>query len=197
MMDLGLFVLKVLAVAGAAAIGALLVGVIVQLAARLMSTRPVPRPVLILVRVLGAVAAGLAVWLWVFGPGGPGGLGGGGGWWPFGGKGQSGAAGTGSSTGSAKAPATQPALKERRDTLTITMRGGPEPDRDQKFYVLQGEAPRDLEETERAILEWRRTNPELKFLKIVTADTSVANDHPAVRRLKEWAREQGLETVGP
>jgi hypothetical protein len=199
MMDLGLLVLKILGIVGGAAVGALLVGFIMQLAARGMRARPLPRPVLNTLRVLGAVAAGLAVWLWVFGPPGPGGFGGSGGWWPFGQKGQSGGAGsggTGRSTGD-ETPRTTPPAPEARDTLTIQMRGGDEAERDQKFWVIQGDVARDWESATRAILERRQGNAELKFLKIVTVDASVADNHPAVLKLKQWAREQGLETIGP
>src|SRR5436305_1007491 len=145
-MDLALFVLKVLAVVGGAAVGALVVGLLVQLAARALSRREVPPWALTFVRLLGAVAAGLAVWLLAFGPPGAGGLGGGGGWRPFG-QSSSGAPGTGTGAGTGAGPGTQrtPAsapAKETRDTLTITMRGGDEAERDQKFYVLQGDEPR-------------------------------------------------------
>jgi hypothetical protein len=197
-MDLGLFILKLLAVAGGAAVGALLVGLVVQLAVRSMSTRPVPRPVLTTLRVLGAVAAGLAVWLWVFGPGGSGGFGGSGGWWPFGQKGgATGQGGTGRASNSEQVPTTHPQPEKARDTLTVTMRGGEEADKDQRFWVLQGDPPRDWESVTKAILERRRENSELRLLKIVTTSASVADNHPAVLKLKAWAREHGLETAGP
>jgi hypothetical protein len=198
MRDLGLLVLKILAVVGAAALGALVVGFVVRLAARAVSTREVPRPVMTTLRILGAVAAGLAVWLWVFSPAGPEGWGGGGGgWWPFGKSGTGTGTGTGSASGEQRPPATSPAPTQRHDTLSVTMRGGGDAESKQEFYVLEGDKPRTLKELGEVILQRRQHNPELKFIKIVTTDESVADNHGAVRQLKDWARAHNLETVGP
>ena len=79
------WLVKALAVVGAAAIGALLVGALVRRLGRWLIFRDVPRPVLLLFRGLGGVAAGLAVWVMVSSPGGSGLFGGGGA--VFGGKG--------------------------------------------------------------------------------------------------------------
>jgi hypothetical protein len=69
---------RILAVAGAAALGGVLLGLLTQLLVRAMTTRKLPPWPLNTVRVLGAVAAGWLVALWLFGGGGPGigGLGG-------------------------------------------------------------------------------------------------------------------------
>ena len=77
--------MKVLAVVGAAAIGALLVGALVRRLGRWLIFRDVPRPVLLLFRGLGGFAAGLAAWVMVSSPGGSGLFGGGG--TVFGGRG--------------------------------------------------------------------------------------------------------------
>src|SRR5262245_57416086 len=78
MMDLGLQVLKVLAVMGAFSLGWGGLGGVVKLCARLLTRgRQVPRPLLFLVQALGGTALGLAVALWVYSSGGSGpGLGG-------------------------------------------------------------------------------------------------------------------------
>src|SRR5262245_7662100 len=92
--DIGMLLLKWLAVIGGAALGGLLSGLLLQLLGRALFHRAIPKPALKLVRLLGAVALGLLVWFWVFGAGGMGGLGGSGGFWPFGAK-----SGPGSGTG--------------------------------------------------------------------------------------------------
>jgi hypothetical protein len=77
-------VFKGLAVAGGAAVGALLTGWVGKVAVRLLTTRPMPVWAVRLLQLLGGVAAGWLIALWVFsgggsgvgGPGGPG-LGGG------------------------------------------------------------------------------------------------------------------------
>src|SRR5215471_15222573 len=85
MLDLGMLVLKGLAVAGGAAVGWLGSGLLLRLLVRLSLQRAVPQKMLLPVRALGAVALGLAVWVWVSssGGGGPGR----GGWFGFGGGG--------------------------------------------------------------------------------------------------------------
>ena len=85
MLDLGLLVMKWLAVAGGAAVGAVLFGLLGKGLNKVLTRRPASRPVMLLTRGLGAVLVGALVWGWVFGLGSPGGFGGtGGGWWPFG-----------------------------------------------------------------------------------------------------------------
>jgi hypothetical protein len=71
--NLSYWLLCGLAVIGAAALGGFGAGLIVQLSARLMTTRRVPRPVLRLVRLLGAITCGLLVAMALFRSGGPGG----------------------------------------------------------------------------------------------------------------------------
>ena len=85
MLDLGMHVIKWLAVAGGAAVGWLASGLLLRLLVRLSLRRSVPRKALLPVRTLGALALGLAVWIWVSSPGGLGpGLGG---WLGLGGSG--------------------------------------------------------------------------------------------------------------
>jgi hypothetical protein len=70
---------RILAVAGAAALGGVLLGLLTQLLVRATTTRKLPPWPLNTVRVLGAVASGWLVALWLFGGGGLG-IGGSGGW---------------------------------------------------------------------------------------------------------------------
>jgi len=71
--NLGDWLLRGLAVIGAAALGGFGAGLIVQISARLTTTRQVPRPVLRIIRLLGAITCGLLVAYALFHSGGPGG----------------------------------------------------------------------------------------------------------------------------
>src|SRR5260370_15959110 len=70
--NLGEWLMRGLAIVGAVAVGGFGAGLIVQIAARLTSTKPAPRGVVRLVRLLGAIT-GLVVALSLFPTGGPGG----------------------------------------------------------------------------------------------------------------------------
>src|SRR5437870_3322704 len=72
MIDLGLQILKLLAVAGGAAVGGVGSGWLLRLLAKILVHRPVPPRAAQGVKLLGAVALGWAVGLWVYGPGGGG-----------------------------------------------------------------------------------------------------------------------------
>src|SRR5438876_58726 len=74
--DLGMQLLKLLAVVGGVTVGVFGTGWLVQLVCKLTLQRKAPQPVLRVLRGLGGLALGLAVWLWVFGHGGAGGFGG-------------------------------------------------------------------------------------------------------------------------
>src|SRR5438105_4635659 len=83
--DLGDMIVRWLAVLGAAALGAFLAGLVLKVLVRFVTSRPVPALPRNVIRLLGAVALGWAMYMLVFGPGGPGfGLGSGGGCGLFG-----------------------------------------------------------------------------------------------------------------
>src|SRR5438270_12502161 len=71
MIDMGMNLLKILAIAGGAAVGALGSGLLLRLVAKLSLGRKVPRIPLRLVQVFGGATLGVAVY-WAFGPGGSG-----------------------------------------------------------------------------------------------------------------------------
>jgi hypothetical protein len=194
--DLGLLLVKLLAVVGGAAVGGISGGGLSRLFCRFVVHRQAPARMVKLVRLLGAALLGLAVWFWVFSPGGAGGLGGAGGWWPFGSRGGS-SAGSGSApTTAAEVKATARSLERVKEgpvkALTVEMLGG-EQIRQQRFYVLEGEKePRTLEALQEAILERRRHDPALKELRIILRPSSVTEDNPAVTELKNWAEARGF-----
>ena len=195
--DVGQFIVKVLAVVGGVAVGAAGCGLFLKLMARLVvRQKTVPRPVLAATRVLGGIAVGLLVWAWVFNPGGQGGMGGsGGGWWPFGQGGGKGDAVAKKAADQEPAPQkSAPAPESARsggEALRVTMLGGPRV-RDQRFYVLGQDAPRNWDELRQAVAERKRQNPDLRDLDVVIYRDSVDRDNPAVTELTRWAQENGL-----
>jgi hypothetical protein len=199
MIDAGMLVLKVLAVAGGAVLGALVVGLLVQLIGRAVAARGMPAWAVNVSRLLGAIAGGLAVYVWVTTPGGGGGFGGGGGgWWPFG----KGGSGTGVEVTQHSTPNTgsgpSATRREQPDTLEITMRGGKEAEDDQRFYVIEGEKPLDKEHLPAAIEKWKKEKkPQLKFIKIIVEPGSVTPGNKAVEWLISWAKKHGYEPLPP
>jgi len=201
-------ILKVLAVAGGAAVGWLGSGLLLRLLVRLSLHRSTPRTVLIPVRALGALALGLAVSMWAFSSGGAGpGLGG---WFGSGQGGGQPSVAKGEPGPSTEAPAThdaappKPAAPEQppasaEDTLRIKILGGAQV-KAERFYRIEGETdPRTLTELRKAIQARRQEagKPPLKGIVILVYSSSVARDHPAVRNLETWAKENGLSITFP
>lgn len=208
MLDLGMQILKGLAVAGGVAVGWLGSGLLLRLIVRLSLHRATPRSVLIPVRVLGGLALGLAVWVWAFSSGGAGlGLGG---WF---GTGPGGGAPTGAkteprpssgstaerdtATAERSAPETRP--EPAPETLRIDILGGARV-KEERFYLLEGEhEPRNLDEIRKAIGARlaEHDKASLKGLVIMIYGSSVARDHPAVKNLVSWAEENRLSVTFP
>ena len=208
MLDLGMQILKGLAVAGGAAVGWLGSGLLLRLLVRLSLQRSVPRKLLLPVRVLGGLALGLAVWVWAFSSGGIGpGLGG---WFGFGQQG-SGASRDKTEPGPNReataerdtaspqrsAPEAQPTAEQ--EALRIEILGGARV-KDERFYLLEGEQePRTLTGIRKAIQARRQepNKPPLKGIVILIYGSSVARDHPAVKNLVSWAEENRLSVTFP
>jgi hypothetical protein len=191
--DLGQTVVRVLAVAGGAAVGGLLAGAIVGLLVRKVARRQPPPAVRTFFRLLGGLAGGLAVGVLLFTR-----FGGDGGW--FGGGG-----GTGPSKGglasthasvhspdaaSDKSPAqpTQPAPKSVR----VVMLGG-DLVRNGAAYRVDGEPQaRTLADVRHVIEQRMAADPPITALDIVVYDNSVARESAPVDVLERWARQNGL-----
>lgn len=193
--DLGLFVVKLLAIVGGVAVGALGCGWFVKLAVRVVTGQKVPQRIVTGFRALGGVTLGFLIWTWVFSAGGEGGIGGsGGGWWPFGQSGGKGAVvqkpGPETSVEPKKEPEPPP---EKTDVLAIQLLGGARV-KEQRFYTLDREPPRNLPELQRAVEERKQKQPALGRLDILIYSDSVDRDNPAVTELARWAREQGFQT---
>jgi hypothetical protein len=188
--NIGDAVVGALAVAGAAALGALGSGWLVQLLCRLLSTRPVPRPVLFVVRLLGAVALGWAVALWVFGSGGPGWGRGGGGW----GFGSGGDQGSPAPTASKEKDRTRPPHETPatgENTLRVEVLNRPASD--ERIYRLAGESELlTLKDVQRLIAERKQQGKPYKNLIIVLYKDSPDEWTAPVNGLRRVARENGM-----
>ncbi len=211
MLDLGMQILKGLAVAGGAALGWLGSGLLFRLGARLTLQRSVPRKLLVPVRALSAAALGLAVWVWAFSSGGLGpGLGG---WFGSGLTGGQPPEGRKSEIRSTKSEtkvrAPDPGLVSdfgfrtsdfpAQDSLRIEILGGARV-KDERFYLLEGENdPRTLTEIRKAIQARRQEQDKtpLKGIVIMVYGSSVARDHPAVKTLVKCAEGNGLSVTFP
>ncbi len=208
MLDLGMQILKGLAVAGGAAVGWLGSGLLLRLLVRLSLHRSTPRTVLIPVRALGALALGLAVGIWAFSSGGLGpgldgwfGSGQGGGQLPRAktepGPSSEPTAESDTTKPKRSAPESQPG--QGQDTLRIDILGGARV-KEGRFYLLEGETePRTLTEIRKAVLARRQEQdkPPLKGIVIMIYGSSVARDHPAVKNLVNWAEGNGLGVTFP
>jgi hypothetical protein len=183
---------KVLAIAGGAALGALLVGLLTQLLCRVVTTRKVPRGLLFVIRLLGAVVCGWLVALWVFGGGG-GGIGG------PGGSGFGAGAGKGAQQATAEAEKNRAEGKRPDDSsaaLRVEVLGdaalrrtaaGKPVDPDRRYRVEGRDGLLTLSEVEQFI-EQQRTKAGLRRLDVILYNDSPAPNVPYVSRLVEWAR---------
>jgi hypothetical protein len=209
MLDLGMQILKGLAVVGGAAVGGLGSGLLLRLLVRLVVHRPVPRKALLLVRLLGGLALGWAVWIWVSSTGGLGpgwggwlGTGGGGGQAPVA-KTEPGPVAEPIPAPNAvtpkPAPPDSPMNLVAPNALRIEILGGARVQQE-RFYLLEGEKePRTLDEVRKAIQTRQQEpgKPPLKGIVILVYGSSVARDHPAVKNLAKWAEGNHLSVTFP
>jgi hypothetical protein len=194
--QIGKWVLGILSIIGAAAVVGLGAGLVTQGLSRLLTTRPVPRVPLNIIRVLGAVVGGWIAFYLVFGNG-LGGFGGGGGLWPFGGGGTGGtakeqpAAATGrqgepretAKTGSAGGLTLEVEVLPRRDSYRVQTPGG-------------GSREFDFEHLTEYLLEQKKATPPLTGIQVSPGQSDP--NAPAVTRVVEWARDKGgLRVVNP
>ncbi len=182
--DLAMLALKLLAVVGGAALGALGTGLLLKLT----PFRKMPRFLVNVTRILGGILAGLLVWV-VFNLAGPGGLGRGGGGWGIFGWGSGSGSGKDAENGFRQIPP-DPETETRTPTLRIQMRGGTEAEKSQRFYLVEGEKPRNWDELEKFLGERKK---EADFvIHIVIRKESVDEHSPAVRKLENWAQDNDV-----
>lgn len=189
---------KILAIIGGGALGGLLVGALAQLLSRGLTAQRLPRWPLNIIRLLGAVAAGWLVALWVFGGGG-GGLGGPGG--P--------GLGAGSGTENGKRPKeerpkTTPGDREplpASAVLRVEVLGDPALQKitgikttDPKFdrthrYRIESGGPKLLtrQEVEERITPDRKPRSPYRRVEIILYKDSPGPNSDDVTKLKGWA----------
>jgi hypothetical protein len=195
--DIGQWVVRILAVAGAAALGGLLVGLITQGLSRLMTTRPVPRVPLQIVRLLGAIVCGWLVALLLFyGLGGTGG-GSGGGEGPGQGPGKGSAKEEHGATGREADTARE---STPRDTSKETpLEAGMVqievlPENDAYSVKMPGGRPlrRNFDELTDDLL---KAKPPVTGIRVYRGSSKP--DAPAVVRIRKWATAAGLHVDIP
>jgi hypothetical protein len=195
-----------LAVVGGAALGALLIPWLFGLVVRLYTTKNLPALGKSLLRVLGGLACGVAVYVFVFGGGGTG----------FGGLGLLGVGsgpGSGTTTPSSTArngtgrssttKSDKEAVKEngvnQENTLVVEVLGDDalrKITRSDTFdpndrYRIRGSSDRlSLENVKKMIVGRQKKGPNIRRVQIVIYLDSPAPDKPQVRDLAAWAREQ-------
>ena len=189
-LDVATLAVRILAVAGAVAVGGIGTGWLAKLIIKGVSFKSPPQALLRISRVLGGLIFGLLIAAWVFNLGGTGGIGGsGGGWWPFG---QAGGSGTSNASGPAdsKTPA-QPKPDPNATTFRVRMRGGLEAEKDQRLYQVEGEEPRTWRELEKVLEERKKTDPSF-VVEIVISKGSVDEQSEEVQELKNWAKKNDV-----
>ncbi len=193
--NLGEVVIKVLAVAGGVLVGAVGSGLLLQLLVRLTTTGRVPKGVLRVVRVLGAVAGGLLVALFVFNSGGgPGG----GGWGWFGGG--AGSGGTAKVTTAPEGPTARETVREERTTgreAAGTVRVEVLIDRKDNATAFRPDGKPELlslADLEKYVRGRREEPAPPRRLELVIYPNSPDRDSGPVKELLAWARREGLET---
>ena len=178
---------NILATAGGVLLGALGTALLAIVLFKLLHVKKVPRRPVMVLSVIGGIAVGWAVWLWVNGMSGHGpGLGGVG-------------VGQGTSKGSSGQTSrdTGPATKQREpgDSLRIAIVRSRDyvPDA-KRFYQVEGRPPtRNLAETLQIIKDRQQLNPALKIIEIVIYQDSSAETLGYVADLQDPVRALGLE----
>jgi hypothetical protein len=195
--NLGELVVKVLAVAGGVLVGGLGSGLLLQLLVRMTTAARVPKWMVQVVRVLGAVAGGWIVALFVFGSGtGTG--------WGWGGGTGTGKEGTGPGTGAEASAREEPGLRETAPELGTaraaadkTLRVEVLVNRRDNTTAFRPEGQTDLLELD-GLEKYVRTRgekaPALRRLELVIYLNSPDRDSGPVKELLAWARREGLET---
>jgi hypothetical protein len=187
----GDLLVKVLAVLGAAALGAVGMGLATQLVARLIRAKPLPRPILTTIRLMAAVVGGWLVALLLFHSGGSG--------WGWG-------TGTGGIGGSAEEGKDKAGRDDKKGLFTTDREPEPtedalrvevlipEKERSDRYYRVEDQNRYlSLEEVRQQIRERAGRSSPLKFLNIIIYKNSPDESKRQVQALEELAKDQGLE----
>jgi hypothetical protein len=197
--NLGDWVVKLLAVAGGVLVGGVGSGLLLQLLVRLTTAGRVPKWILQVVRVLGAVIGGWIVAMFVFGSGTGTGMG-----WGGGGGTGTGPEGTGRGTGAEPRAREEPGPQEtapERGTAraapdrTLRVDGLVDRRNNTTAFRLQGQQDLlSLDDLEKYVRSRREQAPALQRLELVLYRNSPDRDSGPVKELLAWAQREGLET---
>ncbi|GIW82142.1 MAG: hypothetical protein KatS3mg105_3949 [Gemmatales bacterium] len=175
-------------VVGAAVLGAIFANYVVLFAYRGLGRNDVHDPVKTLSRTIGALVAGVLVFLLLFGLGlGPG-MGGNG--WFFGSS-----SGQNASTDNSKDKNQTDAKNQKKqpdEIVPIHILGGERVVEDRN-YVLGNGKPCNLETLKREVLKLKEEQPNFKTIDIILYDDSVTSESEVVGKLRDWADRQGFE----
>lgn len=198
--NLGKFVISVLAVAGAAFLGGLLVGIVTQVLARMLTAKSVPAKPLNFLRLLGALAAGTLAAMVLFSTGGGGGWGlGGGGDGPGKDKGGEHANHDKSAKNGEKPPDKPPTKNGESPSKTQLLRievivdpSQPE----ERTYRIEGEKDLlTLDEVEKVIDQRRKEKMDLDKVTIILYLNSPSDKLDVVKELVRRVERKGLKPV--
>jgi hypothetical protein len=193
--NLGVAVIKVLAVAGGALVGGLLTGLTVQLLARLLTASRVPARLLRVMRLAGGVTGAVIVAVFIFGTGS--GTGGGFGWFAGGGGTGPGTAREGTTTARQALTGTAPGPRTTARDRTHTLRVEVLVDRRDNRTVFRPEGTTELlslRKVEDYVRQRREREPALDRLELVIYLNSPDRDSGPVKELRDWARRERLAT---
>jgi hypothetical protein len=178
---------NILAAAGGVVLGALGTALLSIVLFKLLHVKKVPRRPVMVLSLVGGVAVGWAVWLWVSGSSGHG---------P--GPGGAVAVGPGTnkgSSGTSRKDTTPDSKREAGDTLRVAIIRSQDYDPEsKKFYLVEGKPPaRNLDETMQIVKDKQKLNPALKFIEVVIYQDSSAETLGYVADLQEPVRALHLE----
>jgi hypothetical protein len=194
------FGLNLLAVGGGFLVGHVLTGVVAWALDRWITGGKTPQGVYRVARMIGGVALALLVALLLFGQGGYGdGTGPGGGPDPND-KGPGG----GTVTQPTDTRDVQPPPVLPKDTtppeqrVRVTLLGGSDV-KDEKFYLIDDDrTPRAFADVTAAVNAKKAETKKPVGVEIrFTAENTLAHDHPAVKRLTDWAQANGVGVTLP
>ena len=191
--SVGQVAIRVLAVAGAAFLGGLLVGFLTNVLAKALTAKALPRPALIFLRLLGAAVAGVLAAMLLFHSGIGDGWGWGGGGGPGPGKGTGGEQvkhEKDKETDAVKPPVQNGEPIDQKKVLRIEVLSRPD---ERRYRVEGGQLLLTREEVGKLLDERRKGTPALEKVVVVLyknspdQDTSVVKDLVRTVELKELA----------
>jgi hypothetical protein len=181
---LGDWLLRGLAVVGAAALGGFGSGLILQLSARLTTTRQVPRPVLRIIRLMGAITCGLLAAMALLRAGGPGG----------GGSGEGGGKDVGQGPRDVNISKDAVPKEQNKDSYPAelkSMRIVVVPSKDGHYYRIDDKNLNFAEVKERVASRRAHAIPFEKLVIVIFEDSPDQNT-PVVQQLKALAQDNSV-----